>query len=36
MTDWYEKNKFKKYQLLLIATNFIIKIKQVNLGTLLT
>ena len=32
ITDWYDKNKFKKYQLLLTVTNLITKIKQVNSG----
>ena len=33
-TDWFDKNSLKKYQLLLAATNLIIKIKQVNLSTM--
>ena len=33
MTDhpnWFDKNKLKKYQVLLTATNLITKVKQVN------
>ena len=32
VTDWYDKKKFKKYQLFLTVTNLITKIKQVNSG----
>ena len=32
VTDWYDKKKFKKYQLFLTVKNLITKIKQVNSG----
>ena len=32
VTDWYDKKKFKKYQLFLTVTSLITKIKQVNSG----